>query len=69
MKSALHKELEEKLSETEDCFVLITCKKQMIDGTMSIEMSYGGDDPVLASYLLANAQAYISEEVEEIDES
>ena len=65
MRKSVHKELESKLSKKHACYVLITCNEQKEDGTFDIEMSYGGDDPVLASYLLHGAQAYIDEEVEE----
>jgi hypothetical protein len=65
MKSSVHKELEEKLSKDHACYVLVTLGERKADGTHDVEMSYGGGDPVLASYLLSGAQACIDEEVEE----
>jgi hypothetical protein len=46
------------LKEDNACYVLITCGKPSADGKMSVEMTYEGD-PVLASYLLENAQGFI----------
>lgn len=65
MKESVHKELEEKLSKDHTCYVLITCNKKTPGGALDVEMSYGGDDPVLVNMLLDGAQAYIEEEVEE----
>lgn len=61
MKSNLHKQLQRKLSSGNVCYVLITCDQTKGDGTLDVEMSYGGDDPGLASYLLSDAQAYIDD--------
>lgn len=47
-----------KLRDDQACYVLITCGKPSSDGKMSVEMTYEGD-PVLASYLLENAQGFI----------
>lgn len=66
MKSTLHKELEEKLSEGHECYILITCGKHPSNGSLDVEFSYGGDDPILASCLLSQAQAVIDEEVEDV---
>lgn len=66
MKDNLHKELEEKLSRAH-AYVLITCDQGKKAGTLDIEMSYGGDDPALASYLLSDAQSVIEEEEETIE--
>lgn len=46
------------LRDDQACYVLITCGKPSPDGKMSVEMTYEGD-PVLASYLLENAQGFI----------
>jgi hypothetical protein len=51
------------LKEDNACYVLITCGKPSADGKMSVEMTYEGD-PVLASYLLENAQGFIDLEGE-----
>jgi hypothetical protein len=64
MKSPLHKELEERFSNGKGCYILITCEEEF-DGSLEVEMSYGGGDPALASYLLSDAQAYLNEEAEE----
>ena len=61
MKPNPHKEFEEKLSQGNACYVLITCSAGAEGGTLNVEMSYGGDDPALASYLLSDAQAYIED--------
>ena len=47
------------LNEDQACYVLITCGKPSADGKMSVEMTYEGD-PVLAAYLLENAQELIN---------
>lgn len=69
MKSSLHQELEERLSTRETSYVLITCERDFEGGPLEVEMSYGGDDPILASYLLSGAQAVINEEVDEDSET
>lgn len=65
MNSLLHKEIEERMSNSDICYVLITCERKRLDGSLQVEMSHTVEDPVLASYLLSNAQAYIDEKVEE----
>jgi hypothetical protein len=51
------------LKEDQACYILITCGKPSADGKMSVELTYEGD-PILASYLLENAQGFI-----DVDES
>jgi hypothetical protein len=51
------------LKEDHACYVLITCGKPSADGKMNVEMTYEGD-PILASYLLENAQGFINPEEE-----
>jgi hypothetical protein len=51
------------LKEGQACYVLITCGKPSADGKMSVEMTYEGD-PILASYLLENAQGFIDHDEE-----
>jgi hypothetical protein len=44
------------------CYVLITCGEPNQDGKMDVEMTYEGE-PVLAAYLLENAQSIIDEKI------
>ena len=44
--------------EENECSILITCKKPTKEGTMAVELTYEGD-PILASFLLENAQGAI----------
>ena len=67
MKSKLHQELEEKLAQENTCYVLITCDPAKIDGTLDVEMSYGGDDLALVSCLLSDAQAYLDDSEETLE--
>ncbi len=46
------------LKEDQACCVVITCGQPAADGKMAVEMTYEGD-PLLASYLLENAQGFI----------
>jgi hypothetical protein len=46
------------------CTILITCGQPSADGKMSVEMTYEGD-PLLASYLLENAQGLMELEMKE----
>lgn len=46
------------LKEDQACCIVITCGQPSADGKMSVEMTYEGD-PLLASYLLENAQGFI----------
>lgn len=52
-------------SEENACSILITCKKPSEDGKMAIELTYEGD-PILASYLLENAQGAIDLEDDQL---
>ncbi|MCH9627041.1 MAG: hypothetical protein S4CHLAM2_06750 [Chlamydiales bacterium] len=53
------------LKEDQACCIVITCGQPSADGKMSVEMSYEGD-PILASYLLENAQGFIEHDEEGI---
>lgn len=46
------------LKEDQACCIVITCGQPSADGKLSVEMTYEGD-PLLASYLLENAQGFI----------
>lgn len=47
--------------ENHACYVLITCGQPSADGKMNVEMTYEGD-PMLAAYLLENAQGFIEQD-------
>ncbi len=49
------------LKEDQACYILITCGKPAPDGKMAVEMTYEGD-PLLASYLLENAQGFMNQD-------
>lgn len=49
------------LKEDQACCIVIKCGQPSADGKMSVEMTYEGD-PILASYLLENAQGFIDHE-------
>ena len=49
------------LKEDSACYILITAGQPTADGKISVEMTYEGD-PLLASYLLENAQGFINPE-------
>ncbi len=61
MKVDLHTALRKKLAKDGACYVLITCEKPALDGTMQVQMSYEGDT-TLVSYLLQGAQDYLDEQ-------
>ncbi|GAB4231204.1 MAG: hypothetical protein Tsb0021_09490 [Chlamydiales bacterium] len=65
MKQKTKSNFEQKLAEKHLCYVLITCDKPENDGHMQVEMSYSGDDPVLASFLLKGAQNAIDQSISE----
>ncbi|HSX11930.1 MAG TPA: hypothetical protein VLF61_00370 [Rhabdochlamydiaceae bacterium] len=44
------------------CYVLITCGEPNAEGKMDVEMTYEGE-PVLAAYLLENAQLIIDDKI------
>lgn len=52
----------QKLSEDNQCYVLITCGEPK-DGQIEVEMTYGGygEDPALAAYLVESASSIINE--------
>ena len=45
-------------NDENECSILITCKKPTKDGKMAVELTYEGD-PILANFLLENAQGAI----------
>lgn len=49
------------LSENNRCYVLITCGQPTQDGQMEVEMTIGGDDPVLAAYLVESASTIMDD--------
>jgi hypothetical protein len=49
------------LSENNRCYVLITCGQPTQDGQMEVEMTIGGDDPVLAAYLVESASTLMDD--------
>lgn len=49
------------LNEKHAAYVLITCAEPSLDGKMQVELTYEGD-PILASYLLENAQKFIDDD-------
>lgn len=53
-----HVSKQKMLKEDQACCIMITCGRPSADGKMAIEMIYEGD-PILASYLLENAQGFI----------
>ena len=50
--------LKELLTQENECYVLITCKKPSKEGKMQVEMTYEGDAN-LAAYLIESAQNYL----------
>lgn len=58
MQQGMQKRLSKKLAQNHACYVLITCDEATKDGRMQVEMTYEGD-PVLAAYLLQEAQSFI----------
>lgn len=56
--SHVSEELKRLLSQTNDCYVLITCGKMSEDGKIQVEMSYEGDAD-LAAYLIESAQNFM----------
>ncbi len=49
------------LKEEQACCIVITCGQPSEDGKMAVELTYEGD-PMLASFLLENAQGLINQE-------
>ena len=62
MDIATQLDIKEALSKNPACYVLITCAEPQPDGKMQVEMIYDGD-PILASYLLENAQSMIEDKL------
>lgn len=58
MRPEITDKLETLLGDKTVCYVLITCQKPDDAGKMDVEFAYSGD-PMLASYLLGDAQARI----------
>lgn len=50
-----------KLAKNHLCYVLLTCDDPKENGQMQVEMTCQGD-PILASYMLLNAQDFIDHE-------
>ena len=48
------------LTDNNECYVLITCKKPSIEGKMEVEMTYEGN-PCLAAYLIESAHGIMDE--------
>lgn len=44
------------------CYVLITCGEPNEEGKMDVEMTYEGE-PILAAYLLENAQSILDDKI------
>ncbi len=59
MKRGVDKAIKDRLAKNHLCFVLLTCNSKQ-DGNIEAELTYDGD-PVLASYMLQNAQSIIDE--------
>ncbi len=57
----IHSELKVKFDKQQISYVLITCQQPKSDGSMNVEMSYGGD-PAVAEYLVQSAQFHFEEE-------
>ena len=68
MKRSARSSLVKKLEKDHECYVLITCDKPTCDGNMHVEMSFGGDDPHLASYLLQGAKNAMDQNIEQSQE-
>ncbi|MEZ5314865.1 MAG: hypothetical protein R3E91_01450 [Chlamydiales bacterium] len=49
------------LKKDQACCIIIKCGQPSADGKMSVEMTYEGD-PLLASYLLENAQGFLDQD-------
>lgn len=64
MSISSHAKIEKALSKNHAYYVLITCDRHPSDdeGIMQVKMSYGGGDPLVASYLLHGAQIFLDEE-------
>lgn len=63
MKRSARSSIEKKLERDHECYVLITCDRA-VNGKMNVEMSFGGGDKVLASYLLQGAQNVVDSEID-----
>jgi len=55
MEKSIHDELKTKLEKKHASYVLITCDEPKPDGSMDVQMTYGGD-PLIAEYLIHTAQ-------------
>ncbi|MEC7840414.1 MAG: hypothetical protein VX777_10285 [Chlamydiota bacterium] len=55
MAKSIHDELKGEMQKKHVSYVLITCDEPKSDGSMDVQMSYGGD-PLIAEYLIHTAQ-------------
>ena len=60
--SSINRKLKQTQEKAHTCYVLITCNEPEADGQMKVEMTYEGD-PILAAYLLENAQGMIDDQI------
>lgn len=59
--TSVDESIKARLAKNHLCYVLLTCDGPKENGQMSVEMTCQGD-PVLASYMLQNAQNIIDDE-------
>ena len=59
-KAQMSSKLKKFLTDNNECYVLITCKKPSIEGKMEVEMTYEGD-ACLAAYLIETAHGIMDE--------
>ena len=59
-KAQMSSTLKKFLTDNNECYVLITCKKPSIEGKMEVEMTYEGD-ACLAAYLIESAHGIMDE--------
>jgi hypothetical protein len=51
------------LCKTHQCTILITCTDPKEDGSLDIEMTYTGEDPCLASFMIEKAQEKLDQDL------
>gem|GEM_PF-1991423 len=59
-KTQMSSKLKKFLTDNNECYVLITCKKPSSEGKMEVEMTYEGD-ACLAAYLIESAHGMMDE--------
>jgi hypothetical protein len=59
-KAQMSSKLKKFLSDNNECYVLITCKKPSSEGKMEVEMTYEGN-ACLAAYLIESAHGLMDE--------